>query len=251
VKNATIVTIYDRTEAQYELSVQTVNSAILQDTYADLFILDNGSTCEKTKDWLKDFQSVSNRVLSFDENGSPTSRANYYLGLLFGQGYDNILALPNDVLAPPNLYRKLLEWPQGIVCPGMHGTNPPAIIESGIIRIHGDCHMSVSMIRKSAYDVLMEKDGYFLDEGMFMYASDCDLKVRVCDYGIPTAQLDILCWHYGGASHRLVIDNKDIYAQADRDRDYFTKKWGFAIGSEEYSQRLASLYSQDQVNAKS
>ncbi len=242
MKNAMIVTIYDRTEAQYELSVQTVKSAQAQDVPADLFILDNGSTCEATKRILP---QLGVPVFYFPENGSPTSRANYYLGLLFAEGYENILAFPNDVIAPPNLYRKLLEWPQGIVCPGMHGTNPPAIMEEGIKRIHGDCHMSVSMIRKSAYDVLMEKDGYFLDEGMFMYASDCDLKVRVCDYGIPTAQLDILCWHYGGASHRLVIDNKGIYRQADKDRDYFTKKWGFAIGSDEYSARLASLYAEE------
>jgi isochorismate hydrolase len=71
-----------------------------------------------------------------------------------------------------------------------------------------------------------------------MYASDCDLKMRL--EGIPTAQLDILCWHYGGASHRLAVGGQP-YEQADKDRAYFDKKWGHGIDSEQYAEKIRNL----------
>ena len=101
--------------------------------------------------------------------------------------------------------------------------------------------MSAALIRKSAYDALVAQDGHFFDEGFFMYASDCDLKVRLAKAAVPTAQLDILCWHFGGASHRLGIGADAVYRQADRDRDYFTQKHGSPIESEYYANWLAKL----------
>ncbi len=98
--------------------------------------------------------------------------------------------------------------------------------------------MSAMLIRRQAYETLMQRDGYFYDEGYFMYASDCDLKMRL--EGIPTAQLDILCWHYGGASHRLAVGGQP-YEQADKDRAYFDKKWGHGIDSEQYAEKIRNL----------
>jgi hypothetical protein len=236
MNNAIMLMVYDRTEAQHELSRKAFESAVAQDIPVDIFVLDNGSTYRGTPEWL----IGETRKACFyreEENISPLIFGNRVHGDLF-QDYDHVLCIPNDVIMPPNLYRKMLEWPQGLVAAGMHGTNPPAIMEE-VKRVHGDVHLSVTLVRKSAHDALVQRDGFFMDEGFFMYASDCDLKMRLD--GIPTAQLDILCWHYGGASHRLSISTKGIYEQADKDRDYFTKKWGFPIGSPEYDARIAKL----------
>ncbi len=243
---AIVVMLYDRAEAQFELSVKAVESALNQDIPVDVIVIDNGSTCEKTKQWLA---TISNCIVhAYEYNLSPLKRGNDIMADLFYQGYPCVLGCPNDVILPPNLYRKMLERPEGIVAPGMHGANPPVIMED-VNRVHGDVHVSVVLIRKEAHDSLVQRDGYFWDEGYFMYASDCDLKLRLD--GIETAQLDILCWHYGGASHRLAIGSDFVYQQADKDRAYFSKKWGFAIGDPEYNERMAKYYSQDQVNAKS
>ena len=52
MNNAIIITIYDRTQEQYDLSVQTVASAMAQDIPVDIFIVDEWSPGEKTKEWL-------------------------------------------------------------------------------------------------------------------------------------------------------------------------------------------------------
>ncbi len=235
MNNAITVLIYDRTEAQYKLSRAAVESALAQDIPVDVTIINNGSTCERTKEWLKEETSCD--VHDFENNLYPMKVSNMLLGYLFGMGHQHILGLPNDIIAPPNLYRKMLEREELLVTPGMHGTNPPAIMED-VKRIHGDIHMSAMLIKRQAYETLMQRDGYFYDEGYFMYASDCDLKMRL--EGIPTAQLDILCWHYGGASHRLAVGGQP-YEQADKDRAYFEKKWGHPIDSEQYGERIAKL----------
>ena len=106
-------------------------------------------------------------VYSYGHNHSPIALANRHLAQLFGgDNHEHVLCLPNDVICPPNLYRKMLERPEGIVAAGMHGANPPVVMEE-VKRVHGDVHMSAVLIRKSAYDALVAQDGYFLDEGFF------------------------------------------------------------------------------------
>ncbi len=243
MNNAITVLIYDRTEAQYKLSRAAVESALSQDIPVDVYIINNGSTCERTKEWLGEVAEPlgsSPVVYSYEQNLSPMKVSNMQLGFLFNAGYDHILGLPNDIIAPPNLYRKMLEREELLVTPGMHGTKTESHDPwtEDVKRIHGDIHMSAMLIRRQAYETLMQRDGYFYDEGYFMYASDCDLKMRL--EGIPTAQLDILCWHYGGASHRLAVGGQP-YEQADKDRAYFEKKWGHPIDSEQYGAKIAKL----------
>ena len=238
MNNAIVLTCYDRTQSQYDLTLDTLDSAIKQDIPVDIYLIDNGSTYEP---WVgKIVPGMSGEILRHPRNESPIKLGNLYAAKLFALGYEHILGMPNDVVLPPNLYRKLLERPEQMVAPNMDGQNPPGIMET-VERIHGDLHMAVMLMRKSAYDTLMAKDGYLFDEGMFMYASDCDLKLRIAEAGISTSQLDIQCWHYGGASHRLAPDAHLVHEQADRDRTYFTRKWGFSIGSLEYNERISKL----------
>lgn len=233
--NAVLMTVYDQTGLQTPITKDAYNSLLAQDIPVEIHVIDNGSTSIDTLKWLKDIPNV----IRVPINRSPLGLMNSALKTLFIK-HDHVLGVPNDIIAPPNLYRRLLEWPHGIVTPGMHGENPPVVMDD-ITRIHGDVHLSAALIRESAYDVLLAQDGYFFDEGFFMYASDCDLKVRLAKAQVPTAQLDLLCWHYGGASHRLALRAQDVYKQADTDREYFLKKWGFAIGSPEFTAWIEKL----------
>jgi hypothetical protein len=236
--NPILMVVYDRTPRQSQLSRAAFESAIAQDIPVEIRILNNGSTCPDTLQWL----AGETRALIFNraENQSPLKLANHHgESLIDKHGY--FLGIPNDVVLPPNLYRKMLEWPQGVVAASMDGQNPPMVMED-VHRIHGDVHMAVPLIRGWTWKALVEAHGHFFDPGFFNYASDCDLKLRLIDAGIPTAQLDIQCWHYGGASHRLAPNWAEVHRQADRDRDYFAKKWGFAIGSPEYDRRIARMY---------
>jgi hypothetical protein len=108
---------------------------------------------------------------------------------------------------------------------------------------HEDVHTSVCLIRKWAYDALVEKDGYYLDEGFWMYANDCDLKLRLGQCGIHGAQTDIGCWHFGSSTWRLApdVEQAAMLQQADRDREYFRRKFGFSVGSAEHVAAMVDL----------
>jgi hypothetical protein len=228
---------------------------LAQDIPVDIYLIDNGSiddgflVSESTKNWTDRLQEqieVSEQylqVVTYPINISPVKLSNEWMERLFAE-YETVLGIPNDVVAPPNLYSELLRWPHGVVTAGMHGAKPPIVMtHEEVKRVHGDVHLSVPMVRKSAYEALIEKDGYFFDPHFFMYCSDCDLKVRLAQVGISTAQTNLLCWHYGGASHRLGHQSQ-VQLVNDRtwaDREYFDRKWGWGIGSPEYNAIIAKL----------
>jgi len=99
------------------------------------------------------------------------------------------------------------------------------------------------LTRKWAVDALVARDGYFLDEGMFMYASDVDLKLRMAMVGIRGAQTNISVYHYSSACWRLATPevSNAINQQANKDRDYFSGKYGFNIGSPEHVRDIEVL----------
>lgn len=240
MSNLVMFTVYDTTAEQFELTKKAFASIMEQDIPVEVYVLDNGSTWPQTYYWLQhDVMSKPNcRWIRHESNQSPIKLHNSLLGWIFNE-HEYVLSVPNDVMLPPNTYRKMLERPEQMVAANMDGTNPPVLMED-VKRIHGDLHMAVMMTRKSAYDALVEKDGYFMDEGFFLYASDCDLKLRILKAVISTAQLDIQCWHYGSASHRLGAKGNGAFG-ADSDRAYFTRKWGFPIGSDPYNRFVSKL----------
>jgi hypothetical protein len=54
--------------------------------------------------------------------------------------------------------------------------------------------------------------------------------------GIRGVQLSIPYWHHGSASLKTSTRRREMEIQADRDRDYFERKWGFSCTSLEYGQ---------------
>lgn len=236
--NPLIVTCYDN----LEMTKKAVESALTQDLLdLSVTVVDNGST-DGTRQWL-DGRPPMQSVIHYDQNVAPTRLANDTLFRLFKiQEQEHVLVMPNDAILPPNMYREMLKWPRGIVTASQTSEEPFQIFQQAQA-VSENTPMAVMLIRKWAYEAVMVKDGYFLDEGMTHYASDCDLALRVASCGIRGIQLDIQYFHFGSASWRTADEDAQRAAQlqADKDREYFTKKWGFPVDALEYGQRAVDL----------
>lgn len=230
--NAVILTCYDTTPKQLELTKKALESALAQDIPVDVFVYDNGST--------QDVQSLVTRYPDVacrrsEENDSPVKVANERLGVLFHTyGRDYVLTIPSDVVIPPNLYREFLRWPRGVVTASMtEGTYTPCVESKAISECTPLC---VVMWRRWVYDAVVAKDGFFFDPRYEFYCSDCDLALRMSACGIRGVQLDLTYTHFGSASHRLATPEvgDKIRAQADVDRAAFADKWGFRVFEQQY-----------------
>jgi hypothetical protein len=237
--------MYNRTPEQLELSKEAFSSAMAQDIGPlHLWIVNNGSTSE-TKEWLDSIQVESPHKLTVQhiaENMSPVKVGNRETATIFSLGYETILGLPNDVIVPPNMYRKLEEWPRGLVTASMTGDRNFPVSEN-VIAVSEATPMAVAMMRKWFYQAMVSKDGYLLDEQLFFYTSDCDLALRMAASGIRGIQLSIPYFHYGSASHRLSTPevSQEIRSRADHDRALFQAKWGFKVDAPEYGEACGNI----------
>jgi len=220
-----------------------VDSALAQDIEdgVELIIVNNGSI-DGTRQWISDLATLVPNVtpIHFDRNESPIKIFNSLLPTIFANS-PHILGIPNDVKIPYNCYSQMLKWPRGFVCATDVGRNEPEIRPAKAVS--ENTPMAVMMIRKWAYAALIAKDGYFFDEGFFHYASDCDMALRMAACGIRGIQLDLPYRHEGSATLNSAhpFDKRRMEIQADEDRDYFEKKYGFRCDSIEYGQRPADL----------
>lgn len=223
-----------------ELTKKAVASALAQDLGdIALWVTDNGSK-DETYNWLIEQKPLSGNIIlpsTCSKNESPIKLANEFLRHSFAKGNQYILAIPNDVVIPPILYRKMLEWPRGFVTASM--TEDPNFRWSEKVQAVNECTpLSVVLIRKWAHDALIAKDGYFFDERYFHYASDCDLALRMAACGIRGVQLDLPYYHVSSATLKNAPQEEHLAMceQANRDRELFTKKWGFPVDAYEYGQ---------------
>lgn len=241
--NAIVMTVYNN----LELTKAAVASALAQDIEGGvhLFIINNGST-DGTKEWMDSLRDSDHNAISvehFKVNASPVARGNNAAEEIFEtHGYDKVLGMPNDVVLPPNFYRQLDRWPRGIVTASMTEDTAPPHVEQATA-VNTCTPMCVALIRRWAYDALVAKDGHFFDEEFVHYASDCDFALRLASCGIVGVQLDIPYWHYGSASWKLApeVESMAMREQADRDRAYFFKKWGFAVGDCQYGDSAGNI----------
>lgn len=227
------------------LTKKALRSIITQDLDGlEVVVVNNGST-DDTKESLCEFTNLYPELIADNLTGnrSPVLLANKYLDMLFRvQGHDTVLCVPNDVVLPRNLYSEMLKWPRGAVTASM--TEDPNFPHFSTAAAVNECTpMCVIMWRKWVYEAVMVKDGYFFDENFFMYASDCDLALRMSACGIRGLQLDIQYYHYGSASHRLASpeDGDRMRSQADLDRAYFRKKWGWDVTDHNYGQAAMDI----------
>ena len=224
---------------QIDLTKKCVDAILAQTIPVHLTVVNNGST-DATRQWLSDLSTfVSNvTVVHLDTNTAPTKIANAMAAGIFSNS-DHVLGVSNDAILPPNAYSELLSHPEPLVGAMMWDqVEPPHCYQSQVVGT--DVHTSVCIVRKSLYTTFMDRYGYYLDEGFFMYANDVDFKLRMIECGLTGAQTDVGCWHYGSATWRLAPpeEARRMLQQADIDRAHFTRKWGFSIGSEEYNKAL-------------
>jgi glycosyltransferase involved in cell wall biosynthesis len=244
MNNAILIICYDRSKEQHDLTVDALNSALGQDIPVEIFCVDNGSTYPETWVWLDKMANYHPNLLvdRNETNISPVAVANYWFERLFVEfNYPHVLGMPNDVRLPSDLYRNLLERPEKIAAALADGNPDASYLVDKVERLHGDVHMAVVVTKKSAYDALISKDGYFFDEGYFNYCSDVDFKLRLIDAGISTAQTNVRCYHYGGASHRLAPEGQRGITGTDNDYPYFYRKWNMTVASPECNQRMAKI----------
>ena len=242
MKNAVLLVTYNN----LALTKEAVDSVMAQDIEGgvELWFVDNGST-DGTFEWIWEYQpSGQNDIVisRYQENTSPVKVVNHFTEQIFRANHKRFLGVPNDVVLPPNLYRELDRWPRGIVTASQTDTKLFPRFETATA-VNTCTPMAVGLIRKWAHDALVAKDGYFMDEGMWHYASDCDMALRMAACGITGVQLDIQYYHFCSASHRLATkeDGDRMRTQADRDREYFKKKWGFNVSDREYGEHCGNI----------
>lgn len=244
-RHAILMFMYNTTPEQLELSKETFASAMNQDIGPLLmWVVNNGSTKE-TSDWLRTVrvdEPHSLQIQDIRDNISPIKIGNREAATIYALGYESILCIPNDVILPPNLYRKMAEWPRGMVTASMSADRNFPVSEN-VVAVNECTPMAVTVMRKWFYDAMVAKDGYLFDEGIFHYASDCDLALRMAACGIRGVQLSIPYFHHGSASWRLATPevSKEIRDAADKDRRYFQNKWGFTVEAPEYGECTSNI----------
>jgi GT2 family glycosyltransferase len=208
-----------------EMTKKAVDSFLRQDIDVQIFAFDNGST-DGTVGWLETVGILLDHAVL---NAGVSKGWNVGLKRLFNDS-DHVLVCNNDVELPPWFYRELLSYREpfitGVSCDGANLKTPPPA--SNLVP-HPD--FSAFLIRREAWQQI----GPF-DEGMRHYAQDCDYHVRATQEGIPLPAANCPFHHERSSTLRLASpeDRDEIEAQANLDRSYFLKKWGFPVGSEEY-----------------
>jgi hypothetical protein len=245
-RHAVLMLAFDQVREQYELTVQALETILSQDIGPlEVLLIDNGSTVPET---FQHFQMVRDLYWSKDEptrihvvrnreNISPIKVENRALDYLWQRGHKKVLGVANDVMLPPNAYRLMEEWPRGLVCASQTRERIFPIIEK--TEAVNECTpAAVCIIRKWFHDALVAQECHFLDEGFFLYASDCDMAMRMKACGIRGIQLNLPYWHHGSAHWRLLSqeDGQKQTNKADADRAYFERKYGFRVDSPEYGQ---------------
>ena len=240
--NPILLLVYNTTDAQLRLAKLCVESIFTQTIPVHLLLVDNGSSVDTaTRDWTEALVAPAPHTLEVRrhrENTAPTSIVNRECATLFALGAKHVLGVPSDAILPPYCYEQLLSCStRGFVAAYMHSPEPPQVPESLASAavwpekpvphiLHENMHVALTLTRKWAFDALVAQDGYFMDEGMFMYACDLDLKTRIAKVGIVGAQTDITVYHYSSACWRLATPEvaRTITTQANNDRAYLARK---------------------------
>lgn len=222
-----------------QLTERAIDSIAAQQEDLFLLVVNNGSN-DGTKKYLNSLQEqnpIGVNVHHSTKNQSPVMWANDMLKKVFTEGMQHALLLANDVVIPPDFYTELLKWPRGIVCASEVRSLPLPDMKP-YRAVSENTPMSAMLLRKWCYDAVVARDGFFFDEGYFHYASDCDLALRIASCGIRGIQLNVPYLHHSSSTIKNAFDEeaKDMIDQANLDRGYFVKKWGFPVDALEYGQ---------------
>lgn len=210
-----------------------------------ILVIDNGSK-DNTPQWLASQHDLN--VIQHTSNIGVAAAWNEGLDWLFRKGWSDgstpkkpmaeyCLVVNNDVELRPDTYKHLLLDGGGFVT--AVGTQDPDKImtcdpPNGSTRPHPD--FSCFLIRSWVFN----KVGPFDEEFHGAYAEDGDMDLRMWMAGIRGYCIDLPYLHLGAQTIKAAPpqEARRISEQAGRNREYFKRKWGFEMGSEEYYQKL-------------
>lgn len=196
---------------------------------ADILLIDNAST-DGTSQYLQAQRDI--QIMHFDPPLSVAASWNTALKYVFSEGAEYALVCNNDTELLPQTYRLLVEdgglfvtavgcreWPSTI--------DPPDPAKK---RNHPD--FSCYLIRRKAW----ERIGPFDENFKIAFCEDGDYDMRLYKAGIQAYCLDLPFLHHGSMTikNAELSEIRKIQKQADLNREYFKKKWGFPMASEEY-----------------
>lgn len=141
-----------------------------------------------------------------------------------------VLVCNNDTVLRPDTFR-LLRDDGGLFVTGVSvGTREEMErCDAKEKRPHPD--FSCFLIRKECW----ERVGRF-DADLFAYCGDGDYHLRMDRAGVDACSLAVPFYHERSSTIRLVHNDLRDWLQqrADEDRETFKRKYGFAVGSDEY-----------------
>lgn len=219
-----------------DLTKKAVKSVYAQDVPVELLLIDNAST-DGTSEWARTQMEMG--TMYFDPPKSVAESWNIGLKFFFDAGAEYVLVVNNDIELRPDTYRHLIaDGGLFVTAIGMRDRErimPPYLDpDPANRRNHPD--FSCYLIRRETY----EKVGEFDEAFRVGFCEDGDMDLRMYKSGIRAYALELMFLHHGS----MTIKNADpaevrrIQIQADKNREYFKLKWGFAMASPEYYRAL-------------
>lgn len=217
----------------YEMTCEAIESFLSQDVgNVRVWVLDNASTesmFDKIRHEYPDIWFTRGRkrysvafVWNTAINGIVASKSKS----------NHVLVCNNDIILRPDTYRLLLEDGGDFVTPV--GCRERESIYTHELRPHDrrpHPDFSCFLIRKHVWDTVGEFDETF--EGA--YCEDGDYHCRMHQAGIHAYSIGVPFYHrVSGTKAANPHEAAAIDQQADRNRAYFRKKWGFSQGDADY-----------------
>ena len=207
-----------------------------------VLLIDNASS-DGTFDWA---QSLPNNVFiaRMDPPAGVGESWNRGLEHIFGEGAEHALVVNNDVELRPDTYRWLLEDGGGFVTAvgvrergqvfsaetHMDALSGYPVPNPAAKRPHPD--FSCYLIRKDLYRTVGPYDEHF----KVAFCEDWDYHCRMHVAGIDAYCLDVPFLHHASQTIKNAepYEQEVIGRQADLNREYFARKWGFRGATKEY-----------------
>lgn len=211
----------------FKLTKDAVTSILNQSVPVHLLVVDNDSE-DETPIFMQAWGIQSYRV---SPQIGVTRAWNYGLRYFFDNGAEHVLVTNNDVVLRPDTYRELLDdGGPFVTCVGVNSFEDSKKPFLKTIRPHPD--FSCFLIRRLVWNQV----GPF-DERMVLYASDADYHVRMFQAGIAAYTIGLPFYHVACGTMKGNPERAQaICDQADRDREFFFRKWGCKVGTPEYYQ---------------
>jgi len=217
-----------------ELTKQAVASVFDQNIPVTLYIVENDSS-DGTKEWLKE-HSFKLRYWNMTPAKGVSASWNFGLNYLFETaGCEYVLVINNDVVLPGTFYSELLR-DGGDFVTGV-GVNDLAQLDQPFQPLRRPKpDFSGFLIRRKVWSVVGD-----FDENIVLYCGDCDYHLRCEKAGVQCYTIGIPFYHVASGTLKYASEEerRAIQEQANRDRDFFLRKWGFEVGSVSYNQQFA------------